>query len=123
MQTTARFLVILVAAAVSISCGTSLLPATGKSVSEFRQQLKVAEGDYAFGYHNIAGATNAAQVIEKFGNPSKSEDLSDFYKCKVFYYQGRDDFGNSCMVKLQFVPICQTGLNCYGLVSLSTEAK
>lgn len=47
-------------------------------------------------------------MIDKFGNPSKTEDLSDFSKCKVFYYPGKDDFGNACMVKLQFVPVCQT---------------
>jgi len=97
----------------------------GRSVAEFKQRLRVAEGDYAFGYHNLAGASSASQVTSQFGNPSKSEDLSDFYKCKVFYYDGKDDFGNRCLVRLQFVPMtnCQSGLSCYGLVAISTEAK
>jgi hypothetical protein len=117
-----RKLLVLMLCLPLFSCQSGSLAPQGRSVSEFRQ-LKVAEGDYAFGYHNVAGATNAAQVIDKFGNPSRTEDLSDFYKCKVFYYPGKDDFGNACMVKLQFVPACQTGINCYGLVSVSTEAK
>lgn len=99
-----RNFVLLMLCVSLLSCQSGPLAPQGRSVSEFRQ-LKVAEGDYAFGYHNVAGATNAAQVIEKFGNPSKSEDLSDFYKCKVFYYQGKDDFGNGCLIKLQFVPV------------------
>lgn len=92
------------------------------SVSEFKQ-LKIAEGDYLTGFRNVKGATSASQAVEKFGKPAKSEDLNDFYKSKVLYYDAKDEFGNPCSVKLQFAPVCQSGLDCYGLIGIATESQ
>jgi hypothetical protein len=124
-QLNIALLCMLFAAALSsFACSSAPLTQPGRPITDFKQ-LHVAEGDYAWGYHNLYLATKAADVVAKFGNPAKSEELSDYYKCKVFYYRAKDEFGNACLARLQFVPMtnCNTGLNCYGLVSISTEAS
>lgn len=102
---------------------TSVKPT--RSISEFRS-LKVAQGDYLFGYKNVANATDAAEVIRMFGNPSKSQELNDFYKCKVFYYEAKDDFGNSCFAKLQFANCCRNKsgeLGCHALIAVGVDPR
>jgi hypothetical protein len=126
------FLLVFTACSTSNSSpATSLLPKAVPSVKDFRE-MYVAKGDNLAGYKDdeLSKAATATQVVQRFGNPTKSEDTSLYFgkmRMKILYFDAKDEFGNSCFARLIFFYNCggpgTSNLDCCRLVVIETAAK
>src|SRR5712692_3757242 len=72
---------------------------SGRPINEFKS-LRRATGDSLGGYR--ADGASAQTVVNTFGNPTKTEDLGDYYGTKVLVYPATDEFGNKSSAALFF---------------------
>lgn len=108
------------------SPATSSSGPSRRSMSEFKQ-LPLAQGNSLAGYSG-EGVISAQEVVNRFGNPSKTEDVGDFFNSKVLYYPATDEFGNPCSAALVFYRGNAEGcgnagapLRCYGLYNVAAR--
>jgi hypothetical protein len=123
-------LTLVFTACVDSTGSNNLVSKPVPAIKEFRE-LYIAKGDLLVaGYtrDELNKAATATQVIERFGNPSKSEDGNLYTtKLKVLYFAAKDEFGNPCLARLRFINDCKSQdpseLRCHALIGVETAPQ
>jgi hypothetical protein len=116
---TNRWTFFFLGAALALSgCGRSQRPA----LEEFGKFPR-AHGNVLSGWTGVAGAATPAMVVERFGQPAKTEDVTGMaLPNRLIYYHAQDETGKPVLAKLRFISVCKpesANTDCYRLSEVS----